>query len=179
MKRKTFNKQFEQMKKVANRTFEEVFRSMQLLNYTVLYYDFNFSKEDIKTFNQNITDYNNSCIDDKEAFFKEIDRLLTEYNFSCEKSAKEFPARAKMKMMQYKCKDMKEWDVALHNSTDAVEVCLVLFLRELTTTWSKDASDVALYWEKMKENSINYANGMTDDFVRQYFRDELDLDITG
>ena len=164
--------------KIAEKAFSEVFRSMQLLNYTVLYYNFDFLKDDCKKFNANITKYNNECLDDVEAFRQEEQRIEKEFGFSCELSARHFQTRAKMKMLGKMPKRMIEWDIALQNATDAIEICLVLFLHELTTEWNFTESDVMLYWRNMKENANNYANGMTDAFVVQYFKDELDLEIT-
>ena len=163
-----------QRKQLADRCFEKTFRSMQLLHYTVLYYDFDFSKDDIKKFNSNVNDYNNECLDDRATFLKSEENILNEYGFSCEKAAKQFPLRAKLKIV---CK-VPNHDIALKNAEDAIEVCLVLFLHEFTKEWGKNGSDIALYWRCMKENAMNYANGMTDEFVKQYFKDELDLDIT-
>lgn len=100
------------------------------------------------------------------------------YRFSCKESAKEFPIRAKMKMLGYKPKSISDWDIALQNATDAIEVCLVLFLHEFINVLQPSMGDVALWWRCMKENAMNYANGMTDDFVVQYFKDQIDLEIT-
>lgn len=178
MKPKKFNKKMEHGMAVANKSFAEVFKSMQLLNLTVLYYDFDFDKESIKAYNANITKYNNECLDCKETFFAEEERILKVYRFSCEESAKVFPTRAKMKMIGVKkFRSMADWDIALQNATDAINVCLVLFLHEFINVMQPSISDVALYWRCMRQNAENYANGMTDDFVVQYFRDQIDLDI--
>lgn len=179
MKAKAFNRQVNQMKKVADFTFSKVFSSMQLLNFTVLYYNFDFDKEDIKTFNSHMIDYNNECLDDDKEFFSEEERIFTQYGFSCHKAAIEFPIRAKIRMMGKMPKSKIEWEIAFRNATDAIEVCLVLILHEFTKNWNVTPSDVAEYWDNLKANSMNYANGMTDEFVKQYFRDEIDLDIKG
>lgn len=178
MKTRNISAEIERRTKIAERSFSEVFRSMQLLNYTVLYYNFDFDKEMVKKFNANITDYNNECLDDSEAFFAEEARILKDFAFSCERSAKEFPMRAKMKMCGKRPKGMKDWDIVLKNATEAIEICLLLFLHECVAEWNFTESDVMLYWQNMKENAKCYADGMTDEFVVQYFKDYLDLEIT-
>ena len=178
MKVKKFEKQVERGKKIADKSFGEVFKSMQLLNFCVLYYDFDFDKEMLKNYNSNVRRYNNECLDSKEAFRNEEAKLLTDYKFSCVESAKEFPTRAKMKMLAFKPKRLSDWDIALQNATDAIEVCLVLFLHEFIEELKPSESDVALWWRCMKQNAENYVNGMKDDFVIQYFKDEIDLEIT-
>lgn len=160
-----------------SKSFENTFRSMQYLNYCTVYYDFDFDKEQIKQFNANVTDYNNTSLDNTEAFYAEESRIRTEYGFDCEKAAKEMPMRAKLKIIGIKPKS-KNVAFKLKECGDAIEICLVLFIRELTTTWGKGADDIKLYWHKMKEYSMNYANGMTNEFVQKYFMDQIDLEIT-
>ena len=160
-----------------SKSFTDTFRSMQYLNYCTVYYDFDFNKEQIKQFNANAIDYNNSVLDSKEDFFKEEQRILDEYGFDCEKAAKEMPMRAKLKIIGIK-PNSKNLAFKLKECNDAIEMCLVLFIHELTTTWSMVADDIKLYWDKMKEYSMSYANGMTDAFVEQYFIDQIDLKIT-
>lgn len=178
MKAKKFDKELHRATKVAENSFSEVFKSMQLLHYTVMYDKFDFTKEMIQDFQKNLTDYNNECLDNREAFLAQEEKMLTEYGFSCEESAKRFPLRAKMKMLGRRPKRMQDWDVALQNATDAIEVCLVLFLHEIVKVLQPSPDDIKLYWESMVENADLYARGMTDDFVVKYFLDEIDLKIT-
>lgn len=173
-----FNKELYRATKVAENSFSEVFKSMQLLHYTVMYEKFDLDKEGIQEFQKNLTDYNNECLDNREAFLAEEEKLLTEYQFSCEESARRFPTRAKMKMLGRRPKRMQDWDVALQNATDAIEVCLVLFLHEFVKVLQPSAEDIKVYWESMVENADLYARGMTDDFVVKYFKNEIDLEIT-
>lgn len=176
MKKNRIDQEINRRTKLAENSFSEVFRSMQLLNYTVLYYDFDFDKEDIKKFNENLRNNNENLT--REEFMIQEDRILKDYNFSCEKAAKDFPLRAKIKMIGKMPKRMSDWDVSLGNAKDAIETCLLLFLNEFTTTWKKSSEDVQVYWNSFVSNSMNYANGMTDEFVVKYFKDEIDLDIT-
>lgn len=178
MKAKKFEKELNRATKVAENSFSEVFKSMQLLHYTVMYDKFDLDKEQIKEFQKNITDYNNECLDNREAFFAEEEKLLNEYGFSCEESAKRFPLRAKMKMLGKRPKRMQDWDVALQNATDAIEVCLVLLLHEFVKVLQPSPSDIQLYWDSMVKSADLYARGMTDEFVVQYFLDEIDLKVT-
>ena len=174
---KKYDKELNRRIKIAENSFSEVFKSMQLLHYTVMYDKFDFDKEQIKEFQKNIIDYNNECLDNKEAFFDVEEKLLTDYSFSCNKSAKAFPLRAKMKMIGKNHKRMQDWDIALNNATDAIEVCLVLFLHEFIKVLHPTIEDVQLYWNSIVENADLYARGMTDDFVVKYFIDEIDLKI--
>ena len=162
---------------LSDKGFEKMFRSMQYLNFTVLYYDFDFNKEQIKAFNAHNKDFNSNCLDCTAQFYAEEHRILKEYGFDCEKVVTELPFRAKLKILgvQPKTRNLNQ---LLQGCNEAIEICLVMFLHEFTTTWNKKADDVRFYWKKFKENSMNYANGMTDSFVVQYFKDELDLAIT-
>lgn len=177
MKKKQLEADIKKRTRLAENSFSQVFRSMQLLNYTVLYYDFDFDKEDIKKFNENLR-INNEFLT-REIFFEQEKRLLKEFSFSCEEAAKSFPLRSKIKMIGKMPKSMSGWDVVLGNAKDAIETCLLLFLHEFTTTWQKTPEEIKAYWSSFVANSMNYANGMTDEFVMQYFKDEIDLDITG
>lgn len=157
------------------KSFEKMFRAMQYLNYCTLYYDFDFDKEQLKQFNANVTDYNNTSLN-TENFYKEEARIFREYGFDCKKAVFEMPFRAKLKIIEIK--PGKNTTEKLSECNEAMEICLVLFIRELVTSCSKNAGDIQLYWQKMKEYSLNYANGMTNEFVQQYFIDQIDLKIT-
>lgn len=179
MKVKKFEQKVEHGKRVAEKSFSEVFKSMQLLNFCTLYYDFDFDKEMIIDYNAKVTDYNNVCLESKETFLQEEERILNVHRFSCEESAKEFPTRAKMKMLTFKPKRLSDWDIALQNATDAIESCLVLFLHEFINVMNPSIEDIALWWRCMKGYAEEcYSNGMKDDFVIKYFKDQIDLEIT-
>lgn len=177
MKARKFDQELYRATKVAENSFSEVFKSMQLLHYTVMYDKFDLGKEQIQEYQKNVTDYNNECLDNAETFRAEEDKLLTDYGFSCNEAARRFPLRAKMKMLGKRPKRMSDWDVALQNATDAIEVCLVLFLHEFVKVLQPSPSDIRLYWESMVENADLYSRGMTDEFVVKYFLDEIDLEI--
>ena len=167
------------LQKLYDTSFEEMFRSMQMLNFTVLYYDFDFDKDDLKTFNQNIVEYNDKYLDDRELFKAAESMLLDKYEFNCEKKAAAFPFRAKTKMMKLpKTRlSVEARQIAIGAANHSINVFLVLALQEFVTTWNKSPEDVSKYWEHMLKNAVNYSNGMTDEFVVQYFKDELNLDI--
>ena len=158
------------------KSFEKMFRAMQYLNLCTLYYDFDFDKEQLKQFNANVTDYNNSSLT-TENFYTELARIYNQYGFDCKKAIFEFPFRAKLKILEVKPGGRYITD-NLKESNNAMQICLVLFIRELITSWGKSAGDIQLYWSKMKEYSLNYANGMTNEFVQQYFIEQIDLAIT-
>ena len=178
MTQKEIDKLKDKMRKAVGISFDAIFKSMQLLNYTVLFPYFDFDKPDMIQFNERITSYDNACVENKATFYREVLRLKDEYNFDVVKSAKEFPTRAMIQIVGKKFKRKEEWLLARKMTTDAVTVVLTICAHELTTNWGKGAEDLAFYWEKLKENAMNYANGMDNEFVQQYFRDYADLDIT-
>ena len=178
MRARVFTKQYNHLKKVGDKAFENVFYALQLLNYTALNDVFAFTNDEMKQFNANIKDYNNSCLDDKQTFHDEEKRLLDEYNIDCEKYAKAFPWRSKVRMINHKFSNKFPQDIALSDATDSINVCMVLFLHELTTNWGKTPDEIAEYCEKIKDNSMCYANGMTNEFVLNYFKEYFDLEIT-
>ena len=164
-----------QNKKAADISFDAVMKSMQLLNYTVLFPYFDFEKDEMEQFNGRITSYHNECLDCHEKFYAEVGRLVREYNFNVLELANKFPLRAKLKIIGKKFKSKDAWEVAMKNANDAIMIVLTICAHELTTNWGKGADDLALYAEKLLENAMNYANGMTDAFVEQYFRDYANL----
>ena len=40
-----------------------------------------------------------------------------------------------------------------------------------------DRNDIETWWQHMKENSENYKKGMTDSFIAEYFKEQIDVDI--
>ena len=178
MKDRVFKKQYNHFKWVADKIFEKVFDSMQLLNYTALADAFDFEKDDMKKYNASLTDYNNVCVADKEVFYAEERRLKEEFDFDCERSAEEFPDRAKIRMIGRKFSNKFPRDIAMQGATDSINVCLVLFAHELVVNWGMGEDDLKAYWEEMKKNARCYADGMTDEFALDYFKDYFDLTIT-
>ena len=178
MKAKTMHKKEVQNKKAADIGFDTVFKSMQVLNYTVLFPYFDFEKEEMIRFNERITSHHNECVEYHEKFYAEVERLMKEYNFNVYELANKFPLRAKLKIIGKKFNSKGAWNVALKNANDAIMIVLVICAHELTTNWGKGADDLALYAERLLENAMNYANGMTNEFAQQYFKEYADLDYT-
>lgn len=177
MKARVFEKQYNHLKKVGDKAFENVFYAMQLLNYTALNDVFAFTNDEMKQYNDHVKDYNNNCLDDEDVFLNEEKRLKEEYNIDCERFAKDFPVRSKIRMINRKFNNRFPQDIALSDATDSINVCMVLFLHELTTYWEKTPEEIAEYCECMKSNSMCYANGMTNEFAVKYFQDYYDLEI--
>ena len=179
MKVKKFEQKVEHGKRVAVKSYAEVFKSMQLLNLCVLYYDFDFDKEMLKKYNESLKAYDNACFEDRGILLKEDERILNEYHISCEEWARKFPTRAKMQMIGFKPKRLSDWDIALQNATESIESCLIMFMHEFTNAIEPTESDIELWWKSMNRYANEcYANGMKDDFVIKYFKDQIDLEIT-
>ena len=65
-------------------------------------------------------------------------------------------------------------------SYSAIESFLVLtfsVLMEKNKRFGKTQMD--LFWANLKANSENYAKGMTDQFIVEYFQDQLNLQLNG
>ncbi len=178
MTQKEIDKLKDKMRKAGDISFDAIFKSMQLLNHTVLFPYFDFEKEDMEKFQERITSYDNICVSNKAEFYREVLILKEKYDFDVVKLAKEFPTRAMIQIVGNNFKSKYEWAIARKKTVDAVQSILTICAHELTTNWGKGAEDLAIYWEKLKENAMNYANGMDDKFVEQYFKDYADLDIT-
>lgn len=171
------------MQNLYNKSFEESFRSIQMLSFTVLYDLFDFDKDQLQTFNSNVVEYNNTSLDNKEKFYQVKGTLVDKYDLDTTKLAKQFPHRAKVKMSGYsprKHKKLKisDWNLILTGANHAIEVYSVLVLNELVTHWNKSKEDLHEYWSKLVEFAGDtYANGMTDQFVVDYFKDQIELVI--
>lgn len=57
-----------QLKNIGDNAFLKTFSSMQLLGFTVLYYNFNFSTEKLTQFNKALHEYNGELSGNFDAF---------------------------------------------------------------------------------------------------------------
>lgn len=160
--------------KVAKNCYKETFWSMQLSSLYCLYYDIDFSKQKIRNFNKALTKH------DEEARSRDIDLFEIEHRFrkmgfDCEKEAIQFPFRAKVKMAgKIHTRDM---DVAVHNINDAIETYLVLAIYTLRKNYHFSMDKIRQWWQCIRDFSINYATGMNDEHVIEYFIQECGLGI--
>ena len=165
------------MKQIYSKSFENVFNAMQCMAWTCLYYDFDFDKDKLIVFQRGLTKHD-KIIDEKYKY-NTVDKFLKEeHNLDCNKLAVAFPYISKMKMAEYDTRKVKGTKAALVACDNAIEVFLVIFFYELIKEWGYSREQVLECYEQMKANALLYRKGMTNDFVKQYFKDEIDLVIT-
>jgi hypothetical protein len=165
------------MKRTYNKAFENTFEAMQCLGWTVLYYDFDFdTREKLIAFQKGLTQHN-KIVDEKDKYVKVDLFLKSEYGINCHKLACAFPYISKMKIADFD-KRRDKVKAMLVGCDNAIEVFLVIFFCELIKEWGFTKEQAMESYEKMKENSMLYRQGMRNEFVQQYFKDEIDLVIT-
>lgn len=166
------------MKRTYSKAFENTFDAMQCLGWTVLYYDFDFdTKEKLTAFQKGLTKHD-KIIDEKDKYYTVDKFLKEEHSLDCHKLAVAFPYISKMKMAEYDTRKVKGTKAALVACDNAIEVFLVIFFYELIKEWGYSRNQVIDCYEQMKANALLYRKGMTNEFVQQYFKDEIDLVIT-
>lgn len=165
------------MKQIYSKSFENTFNAMQCMAWTVLYYNFDFDKDKLITFQRGLTNHD-KIIDKKQKYVEVCETLRDEHNLDCHKLAVAFPYISKMKMAGYDSKKVKGTKAALMACDNAIEVFLVIFFYELIKEWGYTREQVLKCYEQMKKNALLYRQGMKNEFVQQYFKDELDLTIT-
>lgn len=175
------HKQFKNAK-LSETCFREIFYSMQLINFTVLYMSeedggFDFAKQKLRNFNKNITRHNQEYDDGgliSTAVSMDHKKKL---GFDCYIEAKNFPYRPKMNMWGGKPKTMQEHNIALTSINGAIETYLILAVHTLRENYRFSKADIWKWWEKFKEVSELYVDGMTDEFIIEYIKDECGLVI--
>lgn len=165
------------MKQIYSKSFENTFNAMQCMAWTVLYYNFDFDKDKLLVFQRGLTKHN-KIVDEKQKYLSVDKFLKDEHDLDCHKLAVAFPYISKMKMAEYDTRKVKGTKAALVACDNAIEVFLVIFFYELIKEWGYRREKVLECYEQMKNNALLYRRGMTNEFVQQYFKDELDLKIT-
>lgn len=165
------------MKQIYSKSFENVFNAMQCMSWTCLYYDFDFDKDKLIVFQRGLTKHD-KIIDEKYKYHTVDKFLKEEHDIDCHKLAVAFPYISKMKMAEYDTRKSKGARAALVACDNAIEVFLVIFFYELIKEWGYSREQVIECYEQMKANALLYRKGMTNEFVQQYFKDEIDLVIT-
>ena len=129
-KKTAIHKRFKSVK-LSERCFMELFYSMQLVNFTVLYMSkedggFDFTKQKLQNFNKIITRHNQEY--DDGGFISTAVALdhKKKLGFDCFLEAKNFPYRPKMKMYGGTPKNMHEHNIALTSINGAIETYLIL-----------------------------------------------------
>lgn len=168
--------------KLSEKCFMELFYSMQLINFSVLYMakedgGFDFTKKKLQNFNRILTKHNQEY--DDGGFVSTAVSLdhKKKLDFDCFVEAKNFPYRPKMKMYGGKPKTMQEHNIALTSINGAIETYLILAVHTLRENYRFTKADIWRWWEKFKEVSELYVDGMTDEFIIKYIKDECGLVI--
>lgn len=169
--------------KLSNDCFMEVFCSMQLINFAVLYAPeeeggFNFTKQKIQNFNEILRRHNQEYDDGGLISTLVESTHKKKFGFDCYVEANNFPYRPKMKMYGKKPKSMNEHTIALRSINGAIETYLILAVHTLHENYRFNRDMIWQWWNKFKEVAELYVKGMDDDFVIKYFKDECGLDVT-
>lgn len=167
--------------KLADKCFSSIFISMHLICLTALYSSkedngFDFSPTKLKNFNNFLEGHNRETVDgslDRES----VEHHFKKVGFNCEEKASIFPYRAKIKMFGGKLKSKHDYNVAISCTNIAIESYLALAVYTLHKHYYFSWNDIPKWWDKCVEIAKLYADGMTDEFVIQFIKDECDIDI--
>lgn len=171
------------LKTIGDRVFCETFKSLQLLGFTVLYYDFGMETDALTDFNNRMHEKNAELLDSAERYDTAVEKIDKLWNCKLSHKIMEFPYRPRVKMMGGLPKGkvgLQVFNMANMQSFSAIESFLVLtfsVLMEKNKRFGKSQMD--LFWANIKANSENYAKGMTDQFIVEYFQDQLNLQLNG
>ena len=154
----------------------EVYKSMQLSSAYVLYYDIDFSKEELQEFNKKFTKHDEEDSEHKISEIEIRNTILEELDFDCKKESVNFPYRAKLKMYGKKTTSNTITTVSVAAS-NAVELYLILCIYTLKNDYQFDAAKIQVWFDKLKEFAKLYGDGLTDEHVFKYFMQECELEI--
>lgn len=169
----------EKLKKTGDKSFATTFESLQLLGFTVLYYNFDFNTERMTNFNDKLHELNDTLLEDIALYDEAKEKIEKIWGYKIEKKVKEFPYRAKIHMIGGVPKGgMKFINMAMYETCSAIESFLILTFSTLIEMDSKFGKvQMDLFYSNLKENAMNYANGMTDEFIVKYFQDQINLKL--
>lgn len=169
----------EKLKKTGDKSFAAMFESLQLLGFTVLYYNFDYSTERMTQFNGKMHELNETLLEDVELYDKAKNKIEKIWGENIERKVKEFPYRAKVHILGGLPKGgMMFINMANLEACSAIESFLILTfstLMEMDCKFGKVQFDC--FYENLKTNSMNYVNGMKDEFIVQYFKDQVNLKL--
>lgn len=159
-----------------HKSFEKVFSSMQLSGGYVLWYDIDFSKEEIKNFSNFFEIHNNENISGNLKLLEITNDIIDKFEFDCKQEAVKFPVRAKLKM----CGKQKQKDVmsSLNGATDAITTYLAITIYTLQKHYEFNENRIREWYEKLVDFCRLYGDGMQDWHVITYFERECDIHIT-
>lgn len=162
--------------RIASDVIHEVFKSIQLVAYYTLYYDQDFSKQQVKNFNKFLKKYNDEYkMHDIDALEELSNKLKENAGIDCRKMAVQFPYRPLMKLYGKPIKDM---GIVYNNAIDCLEGFLLIGVHTLRKHYRFSADRIMEWWEQVIEFSRLYTEGLTDEHVIEYFMMECELEIT-
>lgn len=170
-------------KTLSENCFMEIFDSMQLINFTVLYAPiedggFDFTKKKLLNFNKILTRHNQEYDEGGFTSAGMEASFIKKFGFDCRMEAKNFPYRPKMKMYGgRKPKSMTEHEIVLVSINAAIETYLILAIHTLNQNYRFNKDMIWKWWKKFKEYSELYVDGLTDEFIIQYFVDQCGLKV--
>lgn len=157
-------------------SFYDVFKSMQLSGAYVLYYELDWSKNQVIEFHNYLTKHSKENEDGKIKV-NDIISIVRKIGFDCREETSKFPYRTKLKMYESR---YNKRDIVLVSTgaDDAVGVYITLAAYTLMKNYNFDQSQLNLWCEKLKEFCKLYTEGMKDKHVLKYFDQECNLKIT-
>lgn len=170
-------KKNESVIQIQTRIFEKTYSAFQLLNLTVLYYDFNYTLEDILKFYERYKSID-SKLDDESWCNKTIDAISVYTDKPLKELVKEFPYRSREKMMGGLPRgNSLVLSLANVRSLSAIlsASLVILYIQIKDNNWGRN--EINLWWNSIKVNSTNYIKGMNNEFIVKYLKDQLGLDI--
>lgn len=159
------------MNKTA-KILDEVFKSLQLMNYYELYYDFDFTVQKLKNFNAILANVNLEMDRSKVDIY--TDKLKNNIGFDCYHEAKIFPLRPKIKISGILPKELFKQQALIEF---AIATYLCVAIKVMRENYRFNSKQIRLWWDKMKEFSYLYSKGLTNNDVKKYFSRECDLPI--
>lgn len=163
--------------RVAHDVNDRIFSSIQLAAYYTLYYDQDFSKQQIKNFNRFLRELNDEYKTYERSKVQKLsDDLKKNTGLDCRKMAVDFPYRIKMKM--YGKPLGKDAMIVVNNATDCIEGFLILGVTVLRRHYRFSAERIREWYGQMVEFTRLYVEGMKDSHVVEYFKLDCELEIT-
>lgn len=87
------------LKTIGDRVFCETFKSLQLLGFTVLYYDFGMETDALTDFNNRMHEKNAELLDSADRYDAAVEKIDKRWNCILSRKIMEFPYRPRVKMM--------------------------------------------------------------------------------
>lgn len=156
---------------MLNRCFSKVFTSLQLCSWYVLYAPeyFNWDYERCKDFSDKMHGYNLEYGMARDEYPVIRDKLSGQIGLDIVAEAKRFPYRVKIKMYGEKVSQKNITDIVFALNL-AIESVLFLGLYTLYHDFNVTPEDIReAFIPRLMEIAWNYADGMTDNHMIQYF----------